>query len=154
MVGFSGRGEMIPNELTYCEIDPRVVDTYGIPVLRFHFKFTDYEINQAKHMQETFRSIIQELGGTPLTPMPAREQLYGLENGGRIIHEVGTTRMGDDPKTSVVNKYCQAHEIKNLFIADGGPFVTNADKNVTWTILALSMRTAEYIAEERKKGNL
>ena len=86
--------------------------------------------------------------------MPAREQMYGLENGGRIIHEVGTTRMGDDPKTSVVNKYCQAHDVKNLFIADGGPFVTNADKNVTWTILALSMRTAEYIADERKKGNI
>ena len=62
--------------------------------------------------------------------------------------------MGSDPKTSVVNGYCQAHEVKNLFIADGGPFVTNADKNVTWTILALSMRTAEHIAEERNKGNL
>jgi len=130
------------------------VDTYRIPVLRFHFKFAEYQINQAKHMQDTFREIIHELGGTPLTPMATREQLYGLENGGRIIHEVGTTRMGDDPKTSVVNKYCQAHEVKNLFIADGGPFVTNADKNVTWTILALSMRTAEYIAEERKKGNV
>ena len=154
ILGFSGRGEMIPNDDTYCEIDPTVVDTYGIPVLRFHFKFADYEINQAKHMQETFRAIIHELGGTPLSPMPTREQLYGLENGGRIIHEVGTTRMGDNPKTSVVNKYCQAHEVKNLFIADGGPFVTNADKNVTWTILALSMRTAEYIADERKKNNL
>jgi choline dehydrogenase-like flavoprotein len=154
IVGFSGRGEMIPNDDTYCEIDPTVVDTYGIPVLRFHFKFADYEINQAKHMQETFRAIIHELGGTPLSPMPTREQLYGLENGGRIIHEVGTTRMGDNPKTSVVNKYCQAHEVKNLFIADGGPFVTNADKNVTWTILALSMRTAEYIADERKKNSL
>ena len=82
------------------------------------------------------------------------EQLYGLENGGRIIHEVGTTRMGDDPKTSVVNKYCQAHDVKNLFIADGGPFVTNADKNVTWTILALAMRTAEYIADQRNKQSL
>jgi choline dehydrogenase-like flavoprotein len=154
IVGFSGRGEMIPNADTYCEIDPTVVDAYGIPVLRFHFKFMDYEINQAKHMQTTFREIIDELGGTPLTPMPTREQMYGLENGGRIIHEVGTTRMGDDPKTSVVDKYCRAHDVKNLFIADGGPFVTNADKNVTWTILALSMRTAEYIADERKKGNL
>jgi len=154
LLGFSGRGEMIPNDDTYCEIDPGVVDAYGIPVLRFHFKFTDYEINQAKHMQTTFREIIQALGGTPLAPMPTREQLYGLENGGRIIHEVGTTRMGNDPKTSCVNGYCQAHDVKNLFIADGGPFVTNADKNVTWTILALSMRTAEYIADQRKKQNI
>ena len=66
---------MIPNEHTYCEIDPNVVDTYGIPVLRFHAKFSDHEINQAKHMQETFREIIHEMGGTPLSPMPSREEL-------------------------------------------------------------------------------
>jgi len=153
-VSFSGRGEMVPNDDTYCDLDPRVVDTYGIPVLRFHFKFADHEYLQAKHMQETFRQIIQELGGTPLSPMPSRESGYGLEAGGRIIHEVGTTRMGADPRTSVVNQFCQAHEVKNLFIADGGPFVSNADKNVTWTLLALSMRTAEYIALQRSQLSL
>ncbi|HEY7288175.1 MAG TPA: GMC family oxidoreductase [Vicinamibacterales bacterium] len=150
-VSFDGRGEMVPNADTYCEIDPQVVDTYGIPVLRFHFKFTDHEYRQAKHMQETFRSIIAEMGGTPLSEMPARDTGYGLENGGRIIHEVGTTRMGADAKTSVVNANCQAHDVKNVFITDGGPFVSNADKNVTWTILALAMRTSEYIAEQRKQ---
>jgi choline dehydrogenase-like flavoprotein len=153
-VSFSGRGEMVTNDDTFCDIDPAVVDMYGIPVLRFHFRFTDHEYRQAKHMQETFRQIIQDLGGTPLSPMPSAESGYGLENGGRIIHEVGTTRMGSDPRTSVVNQFCQAHDVKNLFIADGGPFVSNADKNVTWTILALSMRTAEYIAEQRKQLSL
>jgi len=153
-VNFSGRGEMIPNDNCYCEIDPRVVDAYGIPVLRFHFTFADHEIKQAKHMQETFREIIHEMGGTPTSAMPSREQLYGLANGGRIIHEVGCARMGADPKTSVVNGDCQAHDVKNLFVADGGPFVTNADKNVTWTILALSMRTSERIADKRKRGDL
>jgi choline dehydrogenase-like flavoprotein len=102
-------------------------------------------------MQDTFREIIHEMGGTPLDAMPSRDQLYGLANGGRIIHEVGAVRMGDDPKTSVLNKNCQAHEVKNLFVADGGPFVSNADKNVTWTILALAMRTSEYIAQERTR---
>jgi choline dehydrogenase-like flavoprotein len=150
-VSFAGRGEMVPNEHSYCEIDPNMVDKHGIPVLRFHFAFSEYERLQAKHMQETFREIIHEMGGTPLSPMPPAERLYGLANGGRIIHEVGTTRMGSDPKTSVVNGHCQAHDVKNLFIADGGPFVSNADKNVTWTILALSMRTSEYIAEARKQ---
>jgi choline dehydrogenase-like flavoprotein len=150
-VGFAGRGEMVPNDDTYCEIDPDVVDTYGIPVLRFHFRFSDHEQRQAKHMQETFREIIHAMGGTPLAPMPSRAAGYGLENGGRIIHEVGTTRMGPDPKTSVVNAHCQAHDVKNLFVADGGPFVSNADKNVTWTILALSMRTSEYIAQQRQQ---
>jgi len=149
-VSFSGRGEMVPNDETYCEIDPKVVDTYGIPVLRFHFRFTDHEYRQAKHMQETFREIIHEMGGTPLSPMPSRAEGYGLENGGRIIHEVGTTRMGLDPKTSVVDATCRAHDVKNLFIADGGPFVSNADKNVTWTILALAMRTAEGIVRQSK----
>src|SRR5207302_8537123 len=69
----------------------------------------------------------------------------------RIIHEVGCVRMGRDKNTSVVNGDCQAHDVKNLFVADGGPFVTNADKNVTWTILALSMRTSERIADAKKR---
>ena len=149
-VSFSGRGEMVPNDETYCEIDPKVVDTYGIPVLRFHFRFTDHEYRQAKHMQETFRAIIHEMGGTPLSPMPARSEGYGLENGGRSIHAVGTTRLGLDPETSVVAANSRAHDVKNLFIADGGPFVSNADKNVTWTILALAMRTAEGIVRQNK----
>src|SRR5579864_6394102 len=153
-VSFSGRGEMVPNERCYCEIDPTVIDQYGIPVLRFHFTFSDYEYRQAKHMQETFREIIHEMGGTPLSPVPSRGERYGLETGDRIIHEVGTTRMGNDPASSVVNANCQAHDVRNLFIADGGPFVSNADKNVTWTILALSMRTSESIARMRNQGTL
>jgi choline dehydrogenase-like flavoprotein len=153
-VGFAGRGEMVPNKDCYCEIDPAAVDRWGIPVLRFHWKWTDHEHNQVKHMQETFRAIIGEMGGTPLTPMPTADTGYGIENGGRIIHEVGVTRMGNNPATSVLNRYCQAHDVRNLFVADGGPMVSNPHKNVTWTILALSMRTAEHIAERRKKGEL
>jgi choline dehydrogenase-like flavoprotein len=153
-VSFAGRGEMIPNPDSYCELDPNVVDKWGIPVLRFSFKWSDHEINQARHMQETFREIIKEMGGQPLSPMPSREEGYGIENGGRIIHEVGVTRMGKDPKTSVLNNNCQAHDVRNLFVADGGPFVSNPDKNCTWTILALSMRTSEFIAQEVKKLTL
>jgi len=153
-VGFSGRGEQVPNKDCYLEIDPRTVDKWGIPVLRFHFKWSDYEIKQAKHMQETFRAIIQQMGGTPLSAMPGEANNYGLEPGGRIIHELGVTRMGNDPSTSVLNKYCQAHDAKNVFVADGGPFVSQADKNCTWTILALAMRTSQFIADERKKGTI
>jgi choline dehydrogenase-like flavoprotein len=154
MVSFAGRGEMIPNNDTYMEIDPAVVDRWGIPVPRFHYKFLDYEINQAKHMQETFRSIISEMGGTPMSEMPTRQQHFGLAAGGRIIHELGVTRMGNDPNTSVLNRNCQAHDCKNVFVADAGPFVSQPDKNCTWTILALSMRTSEFIANERKAGRL
>ena len=100
------------------------------------------------------REIIEKVGGTVLTPMPTEEQGFGIQPGGEIIHEAGTTRMGDSPATSALNKWCQAHDARNVFVADAGPFVSNAHKNATWTILALAMRTAEHIAEERKKGNL
>lgn len=152
-IGFSGRGEMIPNEDTYCELDPAVMDKWGIPVLRFHFKWSEHEIKQMGHMRRTFTEIIETMGGTVLEPLPSDRE-PGISIGGEIIHEVGTTRMGSSPRTSVLNAFCQAHEVPNLFVADAGPFVTNADKNPTWTILALSWRTSEYIAEERRKGNL
>ncbi len=153
-IGFAGRGEMIPNEHSYCELDPNVVDRYGIPVLRFHWKWADAEYNQVKHMQETFRALIAEMGGQVFSQMPTRAQGYNISAGGTIIHELGCTRMGSDAKSSVVNANCQAHDCKNLFVADGGPFVSQADKNPTWTILALAWRTADYIAEQRKAGAL
>jgi len=82
------------------------------------------------------------------------ENDWGLAKPGEIIHEAGTVRMGDDPKKSALNKWSQAHDCKNLFVVDGGPFVSQADKNITWTIMALSMRTSEYIIDELKKNNL
>jgi len=153
-VGFSGRGEMIPNDDSYCEIDPDTTDRWGIPVLRFHWQFTDHEYNQVRHMQQTFRSIIDAMGGEVWSPMPSRERGYGIAAGGTIIHELGGTRMGDDASNSVVDAYCRAHDVPNLFVADGGPFVSQADKNPTWTILALSMRTADRITELRNQGAL
>jgi choline dehydrogenase-like flavoprotein len=153
-VGMAGRGEPIPLESNYCEIDPNVVDKYGIPVLRFHYKWSDQEIKQAKHMQDTFEQIIHELGGIALGAKPGADRNYGLEDPGKIIHEVGTARMGNDPNKSVLNKHCQAHDVKNLFVADAAPFVSQGDKNATWTIMALSMRTSEYIINEVKKKNL
>jgi choline dehydrogenase-like flavoprotein len=153
-VGFSGRGEMIPNDDSYCEIDPNTVDRYGIPVLRFHWKWSDHETKQVKHMQETFRSIVTEMGGEVWSPMPGPDQGYGIAPGGAIIHELGGTRMGADPGSSVVNKNCQTHDVKNLFVADGGPFTSQADKNPTWTIMALSWRTADYVAQQMKGGAL
>jgi choline dehydrogenase-like flavoprotein len=153
-IGFSGRGEMIPNDNCYAEIDPEVKDRFGIPVLRFHWQWSEHEYNQAKHMQETFRALIAEMGGTVFSQMPTRQQGYNLATGGRIIHELGGTRMGDNASTSVLNANCQAHDCRNLFVADGAPFVSQADKNPTWTILALAWRTSDYIAEQRRRGAL
>jgi choline dehydrogenase-like flavoprotein len=153
-IWLASRGEMVPNADSYCEIDSATVDQWGIPVLRFHWKWSEHEIAQSRHAQETMRAIIAEMGGQSFTPMPKETEGYGIAPGGRIIHEVGGTRMGNDPRTSVLNRYCQAHEVKNLFVADGGPFVGQADKNPTWTILALAWRTSDYIADQRKKGEL
>jgi choline dehydrogenase-like flavoprotein len=153
-IGFSGRGEQIPNADCYCELDPDTKDKYGIPVLRFHWKWTDHEINQVKHMQETFRALVSEMGGEVFSAMPPKERGYGIATGGSIIHELGTVRMGSDARTSALNEWCQAWDCKNLFVADGGPFVSQADKNPTWTIMALAMRTADRILELRKAGTI
>jgi hypothetical protein len=154
-IGFSGRGEMIPNENCYCEIDPSAVDQWGIPVLRFHWKWSDNEIKMAKDMQETYREIVEAAGGVYVTrarrdgPNP-----YGIADGGVIIHEVGAVRMGEHSATSALNQYCQAHDVKNLFVTDGACFVTNADKNPTLTIMALTWRASDYLLDQAKKGNL
>ncbi|MGO3267366.1 MAG: GMC family oxidoreductase [Sphingobacteriaceae bacterium] len=152
-VGMAGRGTALARKDNYCEIDPTRVDKFGIPILKFHYKWANEEVEQAKHMQETFQSIMHEMGAVITSPIPGKETLYGLEAPGKIIHEGGTTRMGNDPKSSVLNKWGQAHDCKNLYVVDAGPFVQQGDKNLTWTILALSMRTADYILEQKKKLN-
>ena len=154
-IGMAGRGEGIAREDSYCEIDPNVVDKYGIPVLRFNTQWSDYEIKQAKHMKETFAEILHSMGAIITSGgNDGPHNNYGLKNPGNIIHEAGTVRMGNDSKKSPLNKWSQAHDCKNLFVVDGGPFVSQADKNITWTILALSMRTSDYMVSEMKKNNL
>ena len=153
-IGMAGRGEPVPMESNYCEIDPNTVDKFGIPVLRFNYKWSEHEVKQAKHMHDTFEEIIHAMGGMALGDKPGADRSYGLEAPGKIIHEVGTVRMGNDPKKSALNKFQQGHDVKNLFVVDAAPFVSQGDKNVTWTILASSMRTSEYIADQVKKGNL
>lgn len=153
-VYFSGRGECIAREDNYCEIDPNTVDKFGIPVLRFRYTWSDHEIKQAKHMQDTFEQIVHQMGAVMIGNKQDKLSNYGLKEPGRIIHEVGTVRMGNDSKKSALNKYNQAHEVKNLFVVDGGPFVSQADKNPTWTILALSLRASEYIIDQKKKQNI
>jgi choline dehydrogenase-like flavoprotein len=154
VIGFGGRGEAIARKDNYCEIDPTTVDEFGIPVLKFNYTHAETELKQAKHMQDTFEELIHNMGGEPLGKKPGKDRDYGLLPGGEIIHEVGTTRMGDDPKTSVTNKFQQLHDVDNVFITDAGPFTSQADKNCTWTILALSWRASDYIIEQLKQQNI
>jgi choline dehydrogenase-like flavoprotein len=149
-ISFAGRGEMIPNENCYTEIDPNRVDQWGIPVLRFTWKWSDHEINQATHMQNTFAEIITSMGGKA-NPQPGK---IALKKPGEIIHEAGTARMGPTAKDSVVNSFGQSWDVKNLFLMDGSILPSNPDKNLTLTVMALAWRSSEYIVDGLKRGNI
>jgi choline dehydrogenase-like flavoprotein len=154
-IGFAGRGEMIPNQNSYCEIDSNVADEWGIPVLRFHWQWSDNEVKMAKDMQETFKAIVEAGGGTFYSQVRSDgANPYGIADGGVIIHELGVVRMGNNPKTSALNGFCQGHDVKNVFVTDAASFVSNPDKNPTLTIMALTWRASEYLLDEAKKGNL
>jgi choline dehydrogenase-like flavoprotein len=153
MVYFAGRGEMIPNEDSYCEIDPQTKDVWGIPVLRFHWKWSDHETRQAAHMQRTFAEIIDAMGGKLEKP-PETNGAKAIAPGGSIIHEVGGTLMGDNARDSVLNKWCQTWDVNNLFVADGASFPSNADKNPTLTIMANSWRIADHILDRMQRKEL
>jgi choline dehydrogenase-like flavoprotein len=151
-VGFSGRGEMIPNDDCYAEIDPNVKDKFGIPVLRFFWKWSSHEIGQAAHMQKTAAEIIDAMGGKMSGPVQSGEK--SIKQGGVIIHEVGGAMMGNDPKKSVTNSFGQSWEMKNLFITDGATLCSNADKNPTLTIMALAWRASDHMLSLMKRKEL
>ena len=152
-IGFDGRGEMIPNDDCYCELDPKVKDKWGIPVLRFHWKWGDSEIRQAAHMVQTFLEVIDRLGGTPV-PGYETDGRKAISKGGEMIHEVGTVRMGHNDKDSVVNQFGQSWAVPNLFVTDGAVLVSSPDKNPTLSILALAWRSSDHLATLAKQGAL
>ena len=152
-MSFDGRGEMIPNADCYCEIDSDGVDQWGIPTLKFHWKWSEHERNQARHMQHTFASIIDAMGGT-VTGTIHDDGARAIAAPGQIIHEVGGVMMGTEPRRSVLNQYCQSWEVENLFVPDGGCFVSNADKNPTLSIMAIAWRASDYIVERLASRSL
>lgn len=151
-LNFTCRGEMIPNANSYCEIDPDGKDKWGIPTLRFHFKWSQQELNMVRHFQQQTKAMIERLGGKMQWGDVSPEE--AISKGGQIIHEVGTTRMGASADTSVTNQYGQTWDVDNLFINDGGVFATKAHKNPTLTIMALAMRNSEYLAEQMGRREL
>jgi choline dehydrogenase-like flavoprotein len=151
-VGFAGRGEMIPNDDCYAELDPTVKDRFGIPVLRFHWKWSEHELRQAAHMQKTAAEIIDAMGGRYSTKPQSGDK--AIKQGGIIIHEVGGAIMGDDPKKSVTNSFGQCWDMKNLFITDGATLCSNADKNPTLTIMALAWRASDHMLGLMKRKEL
>ena len=150
---FEGRGEMIPNDDCFLEIDKTKVDDWGIPVPKFHWKWGQQELDQAAHMHKSIAEIFTAMGGKLTSPIH-EDGTKAIANGGTIIHEVGSLMMGDHPNKSVLNQYCQAWEVPNVFVTDGAPFVSNADKNPTLTIMALAWRTCDYIVEQLKRRDI
>ena len=147
-IGFALRGEMVVSEHCYCEIDPEVKDKWGIPVLKFHWKWSEEELNQTAHGLEWGEKLIKAMGGVVTSPQRTPEE--AILAGGQIIHEVGTTRMGDDPATSVTNKWGRTWDVDNLYIMDGGVFASNPHKNCTITILTLAMKNSAKLVENMK----
>ncbi len=152
-LGFGAQGTMLPNDDCFAELDPDLKDQWGIPVLRFHWKWSDFELNQVRHQQKRIRELLEALGGKISTKADA-DVLKSMKPGGTVIHEVGGAIMGADPKTSVTNQWNQTWDVKNVFLADGAPFASTADKNPTLTIMALAWRMADHLMDELKKGNL
>ncbi|HUX72288.1 MAG TPA: GMC family oxidoreductase [Steroidobacteraceae bacterium] len=152
-VWFDGRGEMIPNENSFCEIDPSVKDKWGIPVLRFHWQWSEHERRQAAHMQKTFGDIIDAMGGRTHGPVQT-DGAKAISPGGSMIHEVGGAIMGSDPKDSVTNQWGRTWDVENLFVTDGAVFASNADKNPTLTIMALAWRAADHVLGRMRRKEL
>lgn len=141
-------GEVLPRFENHVRIDPKVSDAFGIPVLNVQCRYGDNEFNMAKDAVATISEVCRESGFEVLS---GNDKMFPP---GYSIHEIGTCRMGDNAKTSVLNKWNQSHDIKNLFVVDGSSFVTGGSQNPTMTILALSMRACEYLAEQMRKGEL
>jgi len=146
--GLGTHGEMLPNPQTCVELDREVKDAWDIPVLKIHFQYAENERLMFRSTIEALQEIVHATGGK------VRSVSRDLRPPGQSIHELGTARMGNDARTSVVNRFCQAHDVPNLFVNDGACFVSSSDKNPTLTIMALSWRASDYLAEEMRKGNL
>lgn len=146
-LSFGGWGKVLARAENRVTVDADRKDVFGIPTPVVHFRFGDFDMETYRNMTAELREMCGRLQG-------ASYLNFGERPGGFASHEVGTVRMGRDPKTSSLNGYCQSHEVKNLFVTDGSSFTTFSEKNPTLTIMALSMRTAEHIAKLRKQGDL
>ena len=141
-------GAVLPRRENHVRIDKTVRDAWGIPVLNIQAHYTDNEFNMARDAMNTLEAACHEAGFEVLAKHAQ------MVPPGESIHELGTCRMGNDPKTSVLNKWNQSHDVKNLFVVDGSSFVSGGPQNPTLTITALAMRASDYMAEQMRAGNL
>lgn len=144
----AGFGEMLPRWDNTVTINDAVRDAWDIPVAHIDCTFSDNERAMAKDMEASGREMLELAGAENISSFSF------LPPPGFAIHEVGTARMGNDPKTSFLNKFNQSHDIKNLFVCDGSAFVSMANQNPTLTMMALTARACDYLVEEKRSGAL
>ena len=142
-------GEVLPRPDNYVTVEGTPLDQYGVPLPKIVYSFGENERKMVADIYDTLEMILTE----------AKAEIYHLDRSrmdppGSSIHEHGTCRMGSDPRRAALNQFCQMHDVKNLFVVDGSAFTTATEKNPTLTILALSWRATDYLADEAKKGNL
>ena len=148
LISLGGFGEVLPRKENRVSLDAEVKDAWGIPVLRFDYTFGDNEKKMAKDMGDTVEEMLRAAGAENIKV--DRELLPP----GWSIHEIGTARMGDDPKTSVTDRWCRLHDVSNVYIADAAPFVSGGTQNTTWSILAMCWRTMDYLKEQMRTGRV
>jgi choline dehydrogenase-like flavoprotein len=145
MLGAFGKTEARPEN--YVTVEPHQVDENGISIPVVHFRFSENDFALWRDKNRSLMEICSNLKGEVFPD-------FGEAPGGFASHEVGTIRMGKNRRTSVLNSFCQAREVKNLFVTDGSCFTSSSEKNPTLTIMALSLRAADYIKEQRRRGEL
>ncbi len=147
-MSLGGFGECLPRFENYVDLDPERTDEWGIPLLRVHCTWSDNERRIRQDIRETAAEMLEAVGGRDILTYD-RDSPPGL-----CIHEMGTARMGRDPSTSVLNGWCQAHEVPNLFVTDGSAMASSACQNPSITYMALTARACDYAVGEMKRGNL
>ncbi|MGH9163708.1 MAG: GMC oxidoreductase [Vicinamibacteraceae bacterium] len=144
--GIGGFGDVLPRKESRVSLDAEIKDAWGIPVLRFTYRYSDNEMKMAKDMADTAREMLEAAGAESISVNG--EMLPP----GWSIHEIGTARMGNDPKASVTDRFCRLHDVPNVYLADAAPFVSGGTQNTTWSILAMCWRTMDYLKEQMRTG--
>ncbi len=147
LISLGGFGEVLSRKENRVTLDPSVKDKWGIPVLQFDYRFGDNELKMARDMADTVEEMLRAAKAEDIKIV--REPLPP----GWSIHEIGTARMGDDPRASVTDRFCRLHDARNVYIADAAPFVCGGTQNTTWSILAMAWRTMDYLKERMKAGD-
>jgi choline dehydrogenase-like flavoprotein len=149
-VSLVGFGEVLPYYDNKVEIDPAgTVDIYGIPVLKITMAWGENELKMIPDMAFSAVEMMEAAGAKNIRPFQVLDRIPGYG-----IHEMGIARMGHDAKSSVVNGFCQSHDVRNMFVTDGSVFVSGGCQNPTLTIMALTVRACDYLMDEMKKGNV